>query len=198
MTTTTTVEQRNRQDMSAAASCGCGGVPSHRRLVEQHLASLPHGLPPLAHVQGSSTRRLASTARSSAPTHSGACPTPHRDTFTYSFPIKELSAAGAGPVRAVHSHVVKIGSIEDTFFGNALIGAYSKNGGFLDGRQEDVRRNAHAGHRVLELGHGDRRPAMVPEGEVSGARKMFDEMPERDTVSWNTMSDGYTKAGDEL
>jgi hypothetical protein len=28
-----------------------GGAPSHRRLVQQHLASLPHGLPRLRHLQ---------------------------------------------------------------------------------------------------------------------------------------------------
>ncbi|CBI22269.3 unnamed protein product, partial [Vitis vinifera] len=33
-------------------------------------------------------------------------------------------------------------------------------------------------------------------GELGEARRLFDEMPERDTVSWNTILDGYVKAGE--
>lgn len=32
-------------------------------------------------------------------------------------------------------------------------------------------------------------------GDVMGARKLFDEMPSRNLVSWNTMLDGYAKCG---
>ncbi|KAG8049073.1 hypothetical protein GUJ93_ZPchr0009g1580 [Zizania palustris] len=97
-----------------------------------------------------------------------------------------LSAAGA-----VHSHVVKIGSVEDAFVGNALIGAYSRNGGgsWTDARkvfdgmpaQQDVVSWNSA--MATSDGAGGRRE------EVSGARKIFHEMLERDTVSSNTMSD---------
>lgn len=38
--------------------------------------------------------------------------------------------------------------------------------------------------------------ALVRSGEVWNARRVFDEMPERDTVSWNSMLDGYMKAGE--
>lgn len=33
-------------------------------------------------------------------------------------------------------------------------------------------------------------------GDVGSARKLFDEMPERDLVSWNALLDGYVKAGE--
>jgi pentatricopeptide repeat protein len=36
-------------------------------------------------------------------------------------------------MHAVHYHVDKHRSVEDTFVGNALMDAYSKNDGFLDG-----------------------------------------------------------------
>ncbi|KAK6928149.1 Pentatricopeptide repeat [Dillenia turbinata] len=37
---------------------------------------------------------------------------------------------------------------------------------------------------------------MVKGRELSEARRLFDEMPERDPVSWNTVLDGYVRAGD--
>ncbi|KAH7554530.1 hypothetical protein JRO89_XS12G0231600 [Xanthoceras sorbifolium] len=37
---------------------------------------------------------------------------------------------------------------------------------------------------------------LVKGGELGEARRLFDEMPERDMVSWNTMLDGYAKAGE--
>ncbi|KAF0887683.1 hypothetical protein E2562_002377 [Oryza meyeriana var. granulata] len=216
-------------------------APSHRRLVEQHLASLPHGLPRLAHVRELHAQVLKQglhlNPRAAARLVSAyallrllpssrrvfdALPSPHADTFlantllrayalggtpcdalaafsamprrdgfTYSFLIKAVSAAGVAPVRTVHSHVVKLGAVEDTFVGNALIDAYSKNGGFLDARKvfdEMPARDVVSWNTAMA--------AMVREGEVDGARRMFDEMPERDTVSWNTMLDGYTKAGE--
>nr|XP_015618463.1 LOW QUALITY PROTEIN: pentatricopeptide repeat-containing protein At3g29230-like [Oryza sativa Japonica Group] len=235
--------------MSTAASSSASavrppptwGAPSQRRLVEQHLASLPRGLPRAAHVrelhaqvlkQGlhlnpraaarlvsayallrllPSSRRvfdairdphadafLANTmlrayALGGRPRDALAAfsAMPRRDSFTYSFLIKALSAAGVAPVRAVHSHVVKLGSVEDTFVGNALIDAYSKNGGFSDARKvfdEMPERDVVSWNTAMA--------AMVREGELAGVRKLFDEMPEKDTVSWNTILDGYTKAGE--
>ncbi|KQJ86159.1 pentatricopeptide repeat-containing protein At3g29230 [Brachypodium distachyon] len=216
-------------------------APSQRRLVEQHLASLPHGLPRLHHLQELHAQLLkhglhldpvaASKLLSSYALHRrlpasrgvfasfpnphattflpntllrayalNALPReavavfsamPHRDSFTYSFLIKALSSAGVAPLRAVHSHVVKLGSIEDTYVGNALIDAYSKNGGFSDASkvfEEMPRRDVVSWNSAMA--------AMVRQGEVEGARRMFDEMLEKDTVSWNTLLDGYTKAGD--
>ncbi|RLN29864.1 pentatricopeptide repeat-containing protein [Panicum miliaceum] len=120
-----------------------------------------------------------------------AMPLRQRDTFTYSFLIKALSAAGVAPVRAAHSHVVKLGSVEDTFVGNALIDAYSKNGVASDARKVFdgmPARDVVSWNTVMA--------AMVRQGEVAGARRMFDEMPEKDTVSWNTILDTYAKAGE--
>nr|CAB3462448.1 unnamed protein product [Digitaria exilis] len=232
-----------------------GGAPSHRRLVEEHLASLPHGLPRLRHVQElhaqllkqglhrdpraaskliasyallrrvPACRRIFSAAVAAAAalpdgTYAGASSTtllantllrayalnalPHaalaafaavpsrqRDTFTYSFLIKALATAGVAPVRAAHSHVVKLGSVDDTFVGNALIDAYSKTGVPADARKvfdEMPARDVVSWNTAMA--------AMVRQGEVAGARRMFDEMPEKDTVSWNTMLDGYAKAGE--
>uniref|UniRef100_A0ACD5XMG4 Uncharacterized protein n=1 Tax=Avena sativa TaxID=4498 RepID=A0ACD5XMG4_AVESA len=216
-------------------------APSQRRLVEQHLASLPHGLPRLPHVQElhaqllkhglhldplaasklissyalqrrlpASRRVFASFPNSHATTFLpntllrayalNALPhaafalfsaMPQRDSFTYSFLIKALSSAGLPPLRTVHSHVVKLGSIEDTYVGNALIDAYSKNDGFLEASKvfdEMPRRDTVSWNSVMA--------AMLRQGEVADARRMFEDMPEKDTVSWNTMLDGYTKAGE--
>lgn len=33
-------------------------------------------------------------------------------------------------------------------------------------------------------------------GDIQYARQLFDNLPERDVVSWNTMIDGYIKSGD--
>ncbi|PUZ67596.1 hypothetical protein GQ55_3G448600 [Panicum hallii var. hallii] len=245
--------------MSAAAASPAlrpaprwGGAPSPRRLVEEHLASLPHGLPHLRHVQelhaqllkqglhrdpraasrliGSyallrrvpACRRVFSAAAAAAALpccpyaanatllantllrayalnalpHAAlaafaAMPSRQRDTFTYSFLIKALAAAGVAPVRAAHSHVVKLGSVEDTFVGNALIDAYSKNGVASDARKvfdEMPARDVVSWNTVMA--------AMVRQGEVAGARRIFDEIPEKDTVSWNTILDAYAKAGE--
>ena len=246
--------------MSAAAASPAlrpaprwGGAPSHRRLVEEHLASLPHGLPCLRHVQelhaqllkqglhrdpraasrliasyallrrvpacrrvfsaaaaaagalprgpyAASTTLLANTllrayALNALPhaalTAFAAMPSRQRDTFTYSFLIKALATAGIAPVRAAHSHDVKLGSVEDTFVGNALIDAYSKNGVASDGQKvfdEMPAQDVVSWNTVMV--------AMVRQGEVAGARRVFDEMPEKDTVSWNTILDAYAKAGE--
>lgn len=241
--------------MSAAASSALrpapkwGGAPSHRRLVEEHLASLPHGLPRLRHVQElhaqllkqglhrdprAASKLIASyallrrvpacrcvfSAAAALPSSPFAPSTalltntllrayalnslPHaalavfvdmplrqRDTFTYSFLIKALATAGLTPVRAAHAHVVKLGSVEDTFVGNALIDAYSKNDGLSDAKKvfdEMTTRDVVSWNTAMA--------AMVRQGEVDAARSMFDEMPEKDTVSWNTMLDGYAKAGE--
>jgi len=214
--------------------------------VEEHLASLPHGLPRLRHVQelhaqvlrqglhrdpraaskliasyallrrvpacrcvfsaaaappfAPSTALLANTllrayALNSLPHAALAVfvdmPLRQRDTFTYSFLIKALATAGVTPVRAAHTHVFKLGSVEDTFVGNALIDAYSKNDGLSDAKKvfdEMTTRDVVSWNTAMA--------AMVRKGEVDAARSMFDEMPEKDTVSWNTMLDGYAKAGE--
>ena len=36
---------------------------------------------------------------------------------------------------------------------------------------------------------------LVKAGQLSVARHLFDKMPQRDLVTWNTMLDGFTKAG---
>ncbi|CAN6338709.1 unnamed protein product [Urochloa humidicola] len=226
-----------------------GAAPSHRRLVEDHLASLPHGLPRLRNLQelhaqllkqglhrdpraasklissyallrrvpacrrvfsaatggphaaAANTTLLANTllrayALNALP-HAAlaafsAMPPRQRDTFTYSSLIKALAAGGAAaPVRAAHSHVVKLGAADDTFVGNALIDAYSKTGAGPDARKvfdEMPARDVVSWNTTMA--------AMVRQGEVAAARRMFDEMPEKDTVSWNTVLDGYAKAGE--
>jgi pentatricopeptide repeat protein len=91
----------------------------------------------------------------------------------------------------VHCHVINNGSVDDTFAGNALMDAYSKNGGSLDARKmfdEMPTRNVVSWNTAMAV--------MVWSGEVADTRRMFDEMPEGDAVSWNTILDVYAKAGD--
>jgi pentatricopeptide repeat protein len=109
-----------------------------------------------------------------------------RDSFTYAFLIKALAAAGLSPVCTVHSHVVKHGSVEDTFMGNALMDAYSRNGGFLDAMKmfnEMPMRDIVSWNTAMAV--------MVWHGEVAGEGRFFDEMAERDMLSWNTIMDVY-------
>ncbi|OAY79555.1 Pentatricopeptide repeat-containing protein [Ananas comosus] len=116
------------------------------------------------------------------------------DNFTYPFLLKAcLGPSALSQVEMVHAHVVKLGFLCDIFVPNALIDAYSKNGGLglvaakkmFDGMPE---RDIVSWNTVIA--------GLVRAGDVKEAHRMFDRMPERDTVSWNTLLDGHAKSGE--
>ncbi|OAY72503.1 Pentatricopeptide repeat-containing protein [Ananas comosus] len=116
------------------------------------------------------------------------------DNFTYPFLLKAcLGPSALSQVEMVHAHVVKLGFLCDIFVPNALIDAYSKNGGLglvaakkmFDGMPE---RDTVSWNTVIA--------GLVRAGDVKEARQMFDRMPERDTVTWNTLLDAHAKAGE--
>ena len=89
--------------MSAAAASPAlrpaprwGGAPSHRRLVEEHLASLPHGLPrPQSHAAG--LRRLSTRASAPSTPRTPAPPSPSAAAGPAPSPsavLAHLAAAG--------------------------------------------------------------------------------------------------------
>jgi pentatricopeptide repeat protein len=133
--------------------------------------------------------RLARSRRPWTPSGSlGSRPVPsRRGSFTYAFLIKVLAAVGLPPMCAIHYHIVKHESVEDTFVGNVLLDAYSKNGGgFLDAMKmldEMPTRDIVSWNMAMAT--------MVRHDEVAGVRRMFDEMAERDTVNYNTIMDVY-------
>lgn len=83
------------------------------------------------------------------------------NNYTFPFVLKALADLGDpknGP--SLHTHVVKLGHVDDLYVGNSLM-------------------NLYASGRDMGL-----------------CRQVFDEMPERDVVSWTVMIDGYKEAGE--
>ncbi|KAF8015083.1 hypothetical protein BT93_H0776 [Corymbia citriodora subsp. variegata] len=81
------------------------------------------------------------------------------NNFTFPFLLKSL--ADSGEFRqglCMHTHVVKMGHLEDIFVRNSLLNLYASGG-----------------------------------GDMALCRRMFDEMPHRDVVSWTVLITGYRK-----
>ncbi|CAL5092814.1 unnamed protein product [Urochloa decumbens] len=199
---------------------GGGGAPSHRRLVEDHLASLPHGLPRLRNLQELHAQLLKQGL--------------HRDTRTASKLIasyallrrvpacrRVFSAAASGPHAAA-------ATTNTTLLSNTLLRAYALNAlphaalaafSAMPPRQRDTFtysslikalsaagaaapvRAAHA--HVAKLGAAEDTfignaliDAYSKTGAAPDARKVFDEMPERDVVSWNTAMAAMVRQGE--
>ncbi|PKU70883.1 Pentatricopeptide repeat-containing protein [Dendrobium catenatum] len=72
--------------------------------------------------------------------------------------------------------------------------------GFGEGVHGQVRKNGLVCHLILQTGLIDFYYTMIVGytlfGDLNAARKIFDEMPERNTVSWNAMIAGYARSGD--
>ncbi|PKA47667.1 Pentatricopeptide repeat-containing protein [Apostasia shenzhenica] len=81
----------------------------------------------------------------------------------------------------------------DSISWNSLIDGYAKNGRMdaandLFSRMGDEHRNLVAWNSMIS-------GFAASNDGIGEARKLFDEMPERDSVSWNSMIDGYVKLG---
>ncbi|KAK4770086.1 hypothetical protein SAY87_030618 [Trapa incisa] len=89
---------------------------------------------------------------------------------------------------AIHGCVVKVGSEEDLYTGNALMNMYAKFHGMAGFENEEIEvfDEMHESNRTY-VGRGCSRKDSV--------RKVFDLMPTRDVVSWNTVIAGNAQNG---
>eukprot|EP01018_Ginkgo_biloba_P007178 Gb_33575 [translate_table: standard] len=127
--------------------------------------------------------------------------------------------------KQIHSHVTRIGFESNVYLWNALLGMYAKCGSIEDARQVFDRipeRNVVSWNAMIAgyVQNGQGKEALVlfcqmqqaglkPDhvtlasvlsacikcGEVCEARHVFDEMTERDDVSWTVMIAGYAQNG---
>ncbi|KAL4185633.1 hypothetical protein AMTRI_Chr10g231660 [Amborella trichopoda] len=110
---------------------------------------------------------------------------PKPDNYTFTFLLKactQLSIAYFG--EQLHSNIVKFGLCSDPFIRSKLIHLYANSGRVLDARK--VFDGTH--HSELDIVSWNsllEGYAICGEGEL--AQRLFDEMPNRDVVSWNTM-----------
>ncbi|CAD6245767.1 unnamed protein product [Miscanthus lutarioriparius] len=178
-----------------------GGAPSHRRLVEEHLASLPHGLPRLRHVQELHALLLKQGI--------------HRDPHAASKLISSYALLRRVPAcRCVFSSAAALPSSpfapSTALLTNTLLRAYALNSlphaalaVFVDMplRQRDaftysflIKALATAGLTPVRAAHAH--VVKLGNDGLSDARKVFDEMTTRDVVSWNTAMAAMVRQGE--
>ncbi|KAM6583955.1 hypothetical protein CsatB_010957 [Cannabis sativa] len=118
------------------------------------------------------------------------------DFHTFPFVLKacaQLGTENTGAIsiaRALHSQSLKFGFNADSFVSNALIRVYSVCRCLSDACRvfdEDPQlRDIVSYNTIID--------AFVKAGEISDARKVFDEMHLRDSVSWGTILAGYAQS----
>ncbi|XP_062091487.1 pentatricopeptide repeat-containing protein At5g61800 [Humulus lupulus] len=118
------------------------------------------------------------------------------DFHTFPFVLKACAQLGPGNndaisiAQALHSQSFKFGFNTDSFVSNALIRVYSVCRCLSDACRvfaEDPQHRDVVSYNTLI-------DAFVKAGEISGARKLFDEMHLRDSVSWGTILAGYAQS----
>ena len=100
----------------------------------------------------------------------------------------ELSAAGA--CRQIHCHAVAAGLSSDVNVATALVRTYSVFGFLRDARNvfdETTSKTHVALWNAMLAGY-------AKAGDVESAQKVFDEMPERNLVSWTVFVSGFVQA----
>ncbi|XP_050212173.1 putative pentatricopeptide repeat-containing protein At5g40405 [Mercurialis annua] len=118
------------------------------------------------------------------------CIRPNNYSFTF---LLQACAKGFGLIEGiqVHSHVIKLGFCDDVYVRNALIHLFF---GFcrVDCAKKVFDENPFRCDVVtwnaMLAGFGR-------DGQVCVAEKVFDEMPDRDVISWNTMIMAYVHNG---
>ncbi|GJS16756.1 GDSL esterase/lipase-like protein [Tanacetum coccineum] len=113
------------------------------------------------------------------------------DYFTMPMVLKACAkVSGLRDGGKVHCVVVKDGFLAKSFVGTALIDMYCSGG------------NVGCGYKVFrEIGFRNvvtwtSMIRYIDCGDMVGARKLFDVMPNRDLMSWNTLLNGYTNNKD--
>ncbi|PKU85011.1 putative pentatricopeptide repeat-containing protein At3g23330 [Dendrobium catenatum] len=100
---------------------------------------------------------------------------------------------------SLHACAISFGLDSDLFTGNALMNLYCKLGCFQNdlNRSEEMLSRDFGGGCVSKLGNLERNISRVSAGAspMESVRKLFDEMPERDVVSWNTVIGGDVENG---
>ncbi|KAL5076230.1 hypothetical protein RYX36_015214 [Vicia faba] len=114
------------------------------------------------------------------------------DEFSFTFLLKSRSFTTPF-VHDIHSAVFKFGFCRHLHVQNALIHMYAVGGVILLARRvfEDA---IKVGLDVDSVSWSGLLVAHLRAGELDVARKVFDQMPERDVVSWTIMLSGYSRA----
>ncbi|KAL2329932.1 hypothetical protein Fmac_017513 [Flemingia macrophylla] len=118
------------------------------------------------------------------------------DQFSFAFLLKSRSRTTPLSLthqNDVHGAVLKFGFCRHLHVQNGLIHLYANRGMTLFARRvfEDV---LQLGLEVDVVSWSGLLVAHVKAGELDVARRVFDEMPQRDVVSWTTMLSGYSQA----
>ncbi|KAG2305311.1 hypothetical protein Bca4012_064374 [Brassica carinata] len=92
--------------------------------------------------------------------------------------------------RIAHTQLVKVGLIDNTFWGNRCLQLYFKSGSVIDALQlfEAIPVKNTISWNVCLKG-------LFNNEYLNHALYLFEEMPERDVVSWNTMISGFASFG---
>ena len=147
-------------------------------------------------LQDMQNAALAAGAEAARPAAMVAAATAASDHYARLLQLCQ-TAANPSAGRAIHAHDVKAGLLlVSAYLRNNLLsyyaGASASGGSFRDARNlfdeiPPVRRNAFTWNTLLSM--------YAKSGRLADARAVFDEMPERDAVSWTVMIVGLNRTG---
>ncbi|XP_051117120.1 pentatricopeptide repeat-containing protein At5g66520-like [Andrographis paniculata] len=117
------------------------------------------------------------------------------DGHTYTYVVNGCTKGGlSGEGEQVHGKAVKSGFYSNVYVRTSLLDFYVKNGG-EDGMGKAKKVFDEMGEIRTVVTWNSMLLGCFSGGDVDGARRVFDEMPERNVVSWTTMIAGYARNG---